>query len=297
MLAVRKNFSLFIFLYSSLSFTIASAKIEIVLGSLPPENNPNLVIGMPETLESEIILSRQQFILSYNKLKRVPNWVAWRIDAENIGSSGRTNNFRIDAELETYLAKNSSDFHAVEQTEYKGSCFDRGHQVPSADRTDSPVNNSATFVMSNMTPQTPFLNRMAWAHLEQYTRDLVQKEMKRAYVITGPIFDQDFGAIGPKKDIRVPSKEFKIIFFLAPNQTLEDMDAETEVLTVIMPNTLQDGSSPLKNTAALCRSISLESSDRFDWLKYKTTVNEVEKLSGLTFRLKKTAMANDGGGP
>lgn len=268
-------------LLSFLSINFASAKIEAVLGNIPLDQNPNLITALPVTSESEIILSREQYVLSYNKYKRVPNWVAWKLEAEQLGSSGRSNKFRMDLDLDDYLLKNSIAEQAVDQTEYKGSCFDRGHQVPSADRTDRRENNEATFLMSNMIPQTPYLNRVLWAHLEKYARDLVKKQGKKIYVITGPIFDEDFGAIGPDKNIKVPSKEFKILFILDANENPENISAATDVIAVIMPNTLKDGTNPRNNRIALCKPLSTAIENRDDWLKYKTTVMEIEKLSGL----------------
>lgn len=264
---------------------VAFAKVEAVIG-LPIENNPNLIAKAPTSNNSEIMISRDQYLLSYNKFTRNANWVAWKIESSQLGTSGRSNNFVQDLDLENYLAKSDTpNLHAVDQTEYRGSCFDRGHQIPSADRTDTAENNQTTFMMSNMAPQTPYLNRVIWAHLEQYTRDMVQKEGKVAYVITGPIYDQDFGKIGPNKDISVPSSEFKIIVFLNHNQNLQDISASTDMVSVIMPNTLQDGSAPVDRTE-LCKAPAVTPLDRNDWVKYKTTVNQIEKLSGLKFAMK-----------
>jgi endonuclease G len=283
-MAITKNtFFLSVILFSNLLFQNAAfAKIEVVLGDLTLEENPNLALDAPETSDLEIIISRDQYVLSYNKEKRVPNWVAWKLEADQIGDSGRSNNFKIDSELDNYLTQNSfKPLRAVTQAEYKGSCFDRGHVIPSADRTDTIENNKSTFFMSNMTPQTPFLNRVIWAHLEQYTRDLVQKEGKKAYIIAGPIYDEDFGAIGPDHDIQVPSKEFKVIFVLDADQGPEDINEKTEVISVIMPNTLQDGSNPMENKEELCKPLSGASQGKNDWVQYKTSIEEVENLSGL----------------
>jgi endonuclease G len=281
MKSAKNKFMLSVFLLVSLSFNnLALAKIEIVLGSTPLDGNPNLAQKAPLNDASEIIISRDQYVISYNKLRRSPNWVAWKLELEQIGTSGRSNNFLQDTDLENYLSQSPTNLHAVDPTDYKGSCFDRGHQVPSADRTDTKENNQTTFFMSNMIPQTPYLNRVIWEHLEQYTRDLVQKQGKKAYIIAGPIYDQDFGLIGPNKDIPVPSKDFKVIVILDANQGPEDINADTQVISVVMPNTLQDGSKPLNDLTQLCKPLSAGTLDKNDWIKYKTTLSEVEKLSG-----------------
>lgn len=259
----------------------AEAKVETIIGK-PVDSNDNLAFGLPSTDNPEIVLSRDQYILSYNKLRRIPNYVAWKLETSQIGTAGRSNNFALDEELENYLAQ-TSNLKAVDPTDYKGSCFDRGHQIPSADRTDTRENNEATFLMSNMIPQTAYLNRVIWEHLEQYSRDLVQKQKKKLYIIAGPIFDKPMGAIGPNKDIQIPSKNFKLIYVLNSNQNANDIDIRKPTIAVIMPNMLQNGSTDLSDRAELCKPIITNGTDSRDWEKYKATLSEVEKLSNLSF--------------
>jgi len=257
------------------------AKVEAVVG-IPTDENQNLAMAVPDTMSSEILISREQYLISYNKNHRAPNWVAWKLEKNQLGSSGRSNKFRQDPDLENYLSQNDSGFHAVTETEYDDSCFDRGHQIPSGDRSDKKTNNEMTFVMSNMIPQTPYLNQVIWEHLEQYTRDLVLKEGKKAYVIAGPIYDVDFGAIGPNRDIPVPSKDFKVIYVLDANQSPSDIDVNNPTIAVIMPNTLSDGSIPVPYTSG-CKGVTDLGSDVDDWKQYQTSLSDIESKSGLTF--------------
>ncbi|WP_413580994.1 DNA/RNA non-specific endonuclease [Bdellovibrio sp. HCB288] len=270
---------LFIFVFQTRCY----AAVEGIIGNMPLDKNPNITQQLPHTNASEIIISRKQYVISYNKTTRSPNWAAWELDPKKIGSADRSNSFIQDAELEEFLDKQGSQFRAVTSTEYKGTCFDRGHQVPSADRTNSARDNEATFTMSNMLPQTPFLNRVMWEDLERYTRDLVSVKNKKAYVIAGPIYDQNFGAIGPNNDIPVPSKNFKIIFLLESNQTAKDITKDTPALAVILPNTLADGSAVPTREDVDCETLADHSSGKADWNSYRTTVDEVEKLTGIRF--------------
>jgi endonuclease G len=268
----------FLFLSVFLGVSIAFAKVEAVLGNVPLEKNDNLFAQVSMPANSEIIISRNQYVISYNKNRRAPNWVAWKLDARELGNAGRVDRFEPDPDLANYLSQNGG-LKAVSPEDYKNTCFDRGHQVPSADRTDSPQDNASTFYMSNMIPQTPYLNRVIWVQLEQYTRDLVIKSGKNVYMIAGPVYDQDFGAIGPQQDIPVPSKDFKIIVVLEANQTPKDITASTPVLAVVMPNTLEDGTKPLADKTKLCNPQLGKPVN--DWQSYKTTVGELQKLSGL----------------
>ncbi len=266
-----------------ISNSVTYAKVEATLGDVKIEENQNLPGFVPQTSTTEILLSRNQYVISYDRIRRSPIWVAWKIEAQNLGSSGRSNNFNQDSELETYLSQVSPTFHAVNFDEYHGSCFDRGHQIPSGDRTDRPENNEKTFLMSNMIPQTAYLNRGAWAHLEGYARDLVKQQNKKIFVIAGPIYDQDFGLIGPNKDIPVPSKNFKIIFILDQNQNASDINKATPTISVVMPNLLKNGDRPMDNPDQLCNPThNIVETDPNDWEKFKTTTQEIEKISGIT---------------
>lgn len=277
-----KKFPILSFALYFLLSTTAFAKIEIVLGDIPLEQNENLINTPPESTNNlnEVIISRKQYVVSYNRKNRAPNWAAWKLESTDMGRVGRTNVFLADDVLENYLSGLSE--HVVQPTDYYGSCFDRGHQVPSADRNDTIENNQATFIMSNMLPQTAYLNRVVWQQFESFTRNLVVSQGKKIYVVTGPIYDEDFGMIGPEKNIRVPSKNFKIIFVLEANQTPSDIDSKTPTISVIMPNILKSGKKPLEDLKELCTSSThaLAPPLKDDWKKYQTTAEEIEKKSG-----------------
>jgi endonuclease G len=84
--------------------------------------------------------------------------------------------------------------------------YDRGHLAPSADRTRNEADNSSTFLMTNMMPQVPELNRGVWGDLEEYCRSLVQQG-KELYIVAGPVRSQS--AIGKKEKIAVQTKTTK----------------------------------------------------------------------------------------
>jgi DNA/RNA endonuclease G (NUC1) len=271
--------TIFIFLSS------ANAKIEVVLGEVPLSENENVLPIPPSSLNNstEVILSRKQYVVSYNRKTRLPNWTSWKVDVGDIGHIGRTNVFTPDRLLENYLADKSE--HVIQPTDYYGSCYDRGHQVPSADRNDTIENNQATFIMSNMIPQTAYLNRVIWEHLESYTRDLVVNQGKKVFVVAGPIYDENFGMIGPENNIPVPSKNFKIIYILEAGQSSNDINVSTPTIAVIMPNILRSGKKPIEDQQELCSSsthpfASSTPAIKDDWKKYQTTVSEIEKESG-----------------
>ena len=278
-MTVFKNKQILIMIISAFVSLNARAKIETVLGT-PLASNQNLPGTFPSSADSEIILSRNEFVISYNKVRRSPNWVAWKLEASNLGKAPRVNAFDRDVELAQYLKANGNQYQAAETSDYDNSCFDRGHQSPSADHSNNPSSNKASFVMTNIIPQTAFLNRVIWEHLEKYTRDVVVKQNKKAYIIAGPIYDEDFGAIGPQKNIPVPSKNYKIIIFLDKKQTWKDIDQNTEILAVVMPNVELDGSKPL--VGGPCKDFVISKEDTSDWKNYTSSVPEIQRLTGTT---------------
>ncbi|MCH8295147.1 DNA/RNA non-specific endonuclease [Candidatus Poribacteria bacterium] len=103
-------------------------------------------------------------------------------------------------------------------SDYRRSGFDRGHLVASADQNDEEIQNSETFLLSNMSPQKPAFNRQIWRALESAIRALdAKEEILETYVITGPIFDFNtpIEMIGENDDhgisIPVPSHFYKCV--------------------------------------------------------------------------------------
>ena len=113
----------------------------------------------------------------------VASWVAYPLCAGNIGTNGgRTDSFSLDPLLprdkQPYLPS------AFKTGNVTGS-YDRGHQIPSADRLDWRV-NLETFFGTNMTAQDNGLNGNAWGSLENKVRTWAKNSATDTlYVVTG----------------------------------------------------------------------------------------------------------------
>ena len=93
----------------------------------------------------------------------------------------RLNNFRADTRIPKRFRAGLSA--------YKGSGYDRGHLVASANQDLQNIQNSETFLLSNMSPQHKDLNRKMWKKLEESIRELDAKESTlETYVLTCPVF-------------------------------------------------------------------------------------------------------------
>ncbi len=101
--------------------------------------------------------------------------MAYPLNRGLIGSGSRTNEWGLDPKVpEKY-----------QPILYKGFSrgYQRGHQLPSADRLKY-AENVSTFYFTNMTPQRGELNEDVWASLEGKVRDW-SYQMDTLYVVTG----------------------------------------------------------------------------------------------------------------
>lgn len=90
---------------------------------------------------------------------------------------------------------------------YYNSGYDKGHLTP-ADDANTPEEMNSTFLMTNMTPQNPKLNRGSWRQLEMNTRNAVDALGKPAVVVTGALYEKD-DMMG---EVPVPSGYYKILY-------------------------------------------------------------------------------------
>ncbi|PKP38181.1 MAG: hypothetical protein CVT97_02560 [Bacteroidetes bacterium HGW-Bacteroidetes-14] len=155
----------------------------------PPPSNPALGwVEIPSggtTADCEVVSHSitidnknvRNFSLMYDKKEKIAYWVAYPHHPSYLGSTGRTDNWQPDPKF-------ASDIQPYYFSGISG--FDRGHQIPSADRTVSFLANSQTFFFTNMTPQRGDLNQKLWANLEGQVRGWMSG-CDTLYVVTGAI--------------------------------------------------------------------------------------------------------------
>lgn len=255
------------------SGTAYGSDITFTTEGVTEADNSHLLLGNPSNATAEVanennyLLEKPQYIMSYNNSSLIPNWVSWHLYPGDIGSTKRQDNFRADIDLPSgWYHVGSSDY------QYSTYGFDRGHMCPSADRTLSVADNSATFLMSNMIPQAPNNNQQTWGNLENYCRTLIDAG-NELYIICGPhgqggaSTKGTFSSISVNSganSITVPNKTWKIIVVL-PNgdNDLSRITVSTRVIAVVMPNDQTCNSKP--------------------WYDYRANVNSIETLTGYDF--------------
>ena len=139
------------------------------------------------------ILTGRYFSIGYSWYFRQAKWVLEIINPNAIfeWEVSRKDNFRADIRI-------PRRFRAGLKA-YEGSGYDRGHLVASANQDEIEIQNSETFLLSNMSPQKPNFNRRIWRSLEMKIRELNNKKnILETYVLTAPVFyfDKKIETIG-----------------------------------------------------------------------------------------------------
>jgi endonuclease G len=194
------------------------------------------------------VLDKTFYVVCYSPENKVPVWVEYAITRKDLARvvAERTNDYRADPALPVDQRARPAD--------YDKSGFDMGHMAPADDFVRSKKAMSTTFLLSNMVPQRPELNRNHWRGLEAAVQRLANTRGS-AWVVTGPVFaGNTIKTIGARK-VGVPTHCFKVVLTV-------QADGTKEIFAVVMPNT---------------KSVN------GDLAHYAQTVRFVEKLSGLDF--------------
>jgi len=161
------------------------------------------LMELPATKRGETIIRHKGYVVSYNVKKKIPNWVAYELTAQelegNADREGRT--FGMDPQLKQSQGK---------REDYSKSGWTKGHMAPAADfRWDGKAMDE-TFYLTNVCPQNESLNAKDWNYLEKRVRGWA-RDYGKVWVVTGPIIGRNkYGEIG-QNDITVPDKFFKAI--------------------------------------------------------------------------------------
>ena len=249
----------------SLGIALTACQKDAVTPALPQAALPeHITLGNPsgatpdDAQPTNYLLSRTQYALSYHRDQGKPNWVSWHLAPNWIGTAARQDDFRPDPDL-------PAAWYHVGASSYTGSGFDRGHNCPSADRTSTVADNSATFFMTNMMPQAPRNNQQTWANLEDYCRTLVGQG-NELYVVCGSYGRGGTGSSGflttlDQGRVTVLARCWKVVVVLpVGNDDASRVNSATRVIAIDTPN--DNGLST-------------------SWGQYRVSVDAIEAATGL----------------
>ena len=190
-------------------------------------------------------LHKKAFDICYSCKWKTPKLVIYKIDGDLIKGhhySRKSLRFRPDYELPTKCRSYSKD--------YSHTGFDRGHNAPNAAFNYNRSIQKQTFLMSNIAPQKPQLNRRLWAKIENFSRYEAIK-YRNVKIITGVC-----GSLGHiKHNVNIPKWWYKIIF-----------RPDGKIISFLVSNSNSVGRDKAK--------------------KYLSSIKEIEKVCGLKIRKK-----------
>jgi len=185
--------------------------------------------GLPA---ADQILYNRNYVIGYSYYFRQAKWALEIVDPDKTEIE-RKDVFRSDYRI-------PERFRADKEV-YINSGFDRGHLVSSANQIETQIQNSETFLLSNMCPQVPNFNKGVWKKLEEAVRILDRdKKVLETYVISGPLFyfDQEVKMMGDNNDkisvtLPIPHAFFKSIL-------VEKNTGTIKMWSFIIPNKKSD---------------------------------------------------------
>jgi len=190
------------------------------------------------------VLRNDGFLLGWSDLRAGPLWVGYALKrVDDPRSLPRPDHFEQDWR----------SLWPITSDDYTGSGYDRGHMAPNYAMSVVYGRDAqaASFLMTNITPQRPKLNRQLWQRLEEAVIDDFVPRFGGVWVVTGPVYDNQWlHRIGFSQ---VPVAFYKIL--VVPGTT-------PRALAFLMPQNV-NGKEPL---------------DRF-----LVTIDEVEARTGLDF--------------
>lgn len=251
-----------IFLFANCSSKSAKAKLIIDKSSFINDNANNLPkkiqdIGNPEntiggllflspTSTTGQIIKHNYFIVSYSEKDEQAEWVAYKLTKTSFNDNIERTN---DYRYDPFVKTESAT-----PFDYKGSGYDMGHLAPARTMSYSYTSMSESFYLSNISPQVPAFNRGIWKRLEEKVRYWAMMN-DSIFVVTGPILNNPIGKIGIN-NVSVPKAFYKTLVGYS--------NGKVKGIAFIMPN---------------------EKSDKSIY-KYATSIDEVEKITGIDFYFK-----------
>ena len=193
---------------------------------------------LPANVDGQILLKRIGYTVSYNIQTKEPNWVAWYLSSDRVSGDADRNGVEVPEPRATTW-------------DYYRSHFDRGHQCPAGDNKWNQDAMNQSFLLTNICPQNPKLNKYEWNRLESQCRDWA-KEYGGVYIACGPIYAPNSKKTIGEHKVKVPTAFFKVVLC---------MTGTPKAIGFIYQNT----------------------GDKQDYRQCVRTVDEIEQLTGYDF--------------
>lgn len=224
---------------ASVVLTAGSKKAELVLtqngrsgggGNLNPFTGWMELPAMPENSNLDFFthdmtigsVNTRNYSFAWDYDNLVAPWVAYPLCKWNIGDNINRKDRDDPWAVDPYLSEKQQPVLYLRGFRSTSSRrYDRGHQLPSADRLYDYSSNDKTFYGTNMTPQLSKLNQYFWKNLENKVR-LWAYSSDTCYVVTGCLTDgsTEYALDNVDKKITVPSHYYKAVLRYSKSTTL-----------------------------------------------------------------------------
>lgn len=204
--------------------------------------------GLPTSTNDLTMLLNRGYVIGYSESKGVPLWACYRVSPSNSEAPDRPSNFRSDLRVQKPISSGR----------YDGIGYDRGHMAPSyaVGRDYGDRAQRETFLMSNVVPQKPQMNRGPWKSLE-YLAASKWAQSNEVWVTVGGVFTGEVTRIdtdGPQ----IPDACFFVV--------LREANGESTALAFLVGQDVSITSKPGDFSVSIDEIESLTGLDLFSGL-------------------------------
>lgn len=143
------------------------------------------------------------FSVDYDSALMIPVTARWVCSGEYLAKTRRDPSWRFVEDDRVGLPRARHD-------DYTHSGYDRGHLCPAGDRSATTQLMRSTFIMTNVCPQVPALNRGAWKRLEEACRAIARNGRDLSIQVDAVFWAADTERIG-RNGVAVPHGFVKTI--------------------------------------------------------------------------------------
>ncbi len=223
---------------------IGASCILIIIGYVSKFKDQTYYAGLP--ISKALVIENRGFTVGYSDQRKNPIWVSYRLfKVKDPASPERPNRFKTD---DRTMAK-------VKHEDYNYCGYDRGHMAPNyaiATRYGK-IAQQQTFLMSNVCPQKPQLNRGIWKRIELLNANVYANELDEIWVVTGPIFNSWKQHLS--SGVEIPTGFYKII--------VDEVNGRPRMLPFIIPQN--------------------DYTSRTEIREFLTSVDNIERITGIDF--------------
>ncbi len=192
-----------------------------------------------------VVLDRGCFAVGWSPKLRHPVWVAYHVPADA----------RYSIDTRPGFTKDKNAVNSPPGASYGSSGYDRGHMAPNhaiASRFGEDAQKQ-TFLMSNIAPQSPSLNRGVWREIEHRIADLWTAKWGEIWVVVGCISEEG-GEKVSGTEIDVPRKFYQVV--------VAQKGMDVRAFAVVIPQEVEPRAWPARHLVS---------------------IDELEEMTGLDF--------------